>query len=53
MTAALVLGVQQQPRQLVGGAAGAGRVAGDGRGDPVPVLGRALAVLAAVGASLL
>jgi hypothetical protein len=43
---ALVLGMQQQAGELVDGSAGAGHVAGDGRGDPVPVLGRALAVLA-------
>ncbi|MEU9656417.1 hypothetical protein [Streptomyces chartreusis] len=44
MPAAFVLGVQQELRQLVDAAAGAGDVAGDGRGDPVTVLGRALAV---------
>jgi hypothetical protein len=43
---AFVLGVQQVLRQLVDGAVGAGNVAGDGRGDPVPVLGRALTVVA-------
>lgn len=41
---ALVLGVRQQAGQLVGGAAGAGHMAGRGRGDPVTVLGRALTV---------
>ncbi|MEW1640498.1 hypothetical protein [Streptomyces sp. NPDC091219] len=45
MPPALVLGVQQQAGELVDGSAGAGHVAGDGRGDPVPVLGRALAVV--------
>lgn len=40
----LVVGVEQQLGQLVYGSAGAGDVAGDGRGDPVPVLGRALPV---------
>ncbi|MFF3877468.1 hypothetical protein [Streptomyces sp. NPDC001978] len=44
MASAFVLGVQQELRELVEGAAGAGHVAGDGRGDPVPVLGRALAI---------
>jgi hypothetical protein len=49
--------VEQQPGQLIDGSADAGDVAGDGRGDPVPVLGRALPVLAqdhapAVGAEL-
>ncbi|WP_150135127.1 hypothetical protein [Streptomyces hyaluromycini] len=39
-----MLGVQQELRELVEAATGAGDVAGDGRGDPVPVLGRALAV---------
>ncbi|MEU1185928.1 hypothetical protein ABZ464_51625 [Streptomyces sp. NPDC005820] len=36
--------VQQELRELVGAAAGAGDVAGDGRGDAVSVFGRALAV---------
>ncbi|BBC36937.1 hypothetical protein SGFS_082310 [Streptomyces graminofaciens] len=44
MTSAFVLGVQQELRQLADGAAGAGHVAGDGRRDPVAVLGRALAI---------
>lgn len=46
MPSAFVVGVQQELRELVDGAAGTGHVAGDGRGDPVPVLGRALAVRA-------
>lgn len=41
---ALVFGMQQQPRQLVDGAAGASDMAGDGRRDPVLVLGRVLTV---------
>lgn len=42
--ATLVLGVQLH--QLVDASAGAGHVAGDGRGDAVTVLARTLAVLA-------
>ncbi|WP_052434859.1 hypothetical protein [Streptacidiphilus melanogenes] len=45
--AALVVRVQQQPGQLICIAAGAGHVAGDGRGDPVAVLRNALTVLTA------
>jgi hypothetical protein len=41
---AFVLGVQQQSGELVDGAAEAGHMAGNGRGDPVTVLGRALTV---------
>lgn len=41
---ALVLGVRQQLGQMVAGASGAGYVACDGRGDPVPVFGCALAI---------
>lgn len=37
--ATLVVGVQQQPGQLVDAAAGPGDMAGDRRRDPVPVLG--------------
>lgn len=40
----LVVGVEQQPGQLINGSAGAGDMAGDGRRDPVPVLGRTLTV---------
>jgi hypothetical protein len=43
---AFVLGVQQELRELVDAAAGAGDVAGDGRSDPVTVLGCALTVRA-------
>ncbi|MER5348386.1 hypothetical protein ABT030_50845 [Streptomyces mirabilis] len=46
MPSPFVLGVQQELRELVSGSAGASHVAGDGRGDPVPVLGRVLAVCA-------
>lgn len=53
--ATLVVGVQQQPGQLAEGTVGAGHMAGDGRRDPVTMLGCALAVLtqdqtAAIGA---
>ncbi|MFP1624073.1 hypothetical protein ACLB9X_02380 [Streptomyces sp. 5K101] len=48
MTSALVVGVQQQPDQLIDGSTGARDVAGDGRSDPVPVLGRALTVRARI-----
>ena len=44
--AALVLRVQQQPDQLLNGAAGARDVAGDSGRDPVPVLDRTLPVTA-------
>lgn len=43
---AFVLRVQQELRQLVDGSAGARHMAGDGRGHPVPVLGRTLAISA-------
>lgn len=43
---ALMVGVEQQPAQLVDGSASAGDVASDGCRDPVPMLGRALTVLA-------
>jgi hypothetical protein len=43
---ALVIGVEQWSGQLVDGSAGAGNVAGDGRRDPVPTLGRGLTVCA-------
>lgn len=42
--APLVVGVQQEPGQLVDGAAGPGDMAGDRRRDAVPVPGRALPV---------
>ncbi|WP_233288694.1 hypothetical protein [Streptomyces calvus] len=44
MPTTLMVGMKQQPGQLVDGSAGAGDVTGDGRRDPVPVLGRALTV---------
>ncbi|GHA54107.1 hypothetical protein GCM10010372_62820 [Streptomyces tauricus] len=47
VSAAFVLGVQQQSRQVVGGAAGARDVAGDRCGDPMPVLGETLSIGAA------
>ncbi|MFJ6392845.1 hypothetical protein ACIQJT_35200 [Streptomyces sp. NPDC091972] len=46
MPSAFVLRVQQELRELVDGAVGTSHVAGDGCGDPVTVLGRALVVRA-------
>ncbi|MDX2696773.1 hypothetical protein Sipo8835_03860 [Streptomyces ipomoeae] len=46
MPAALVIRVHEQVCQLVDGAPGAGDVTGDGRGDPVAVLGHTLPIFA-------
>ncbi|WP_329524265.1 hypothetical protein OG983_23440 [Streptomyces jietaisiensis] len=46
MPTTLMVRVEQQLAQLIDGSASAGDVAGDGRRDPVPVLGRALTVFA-------
>ncbi|WP_460088357.1 hypothetical protein [Streptomyces variabilis] len=46
MPAALVIRVHEQVCQLVDGAPDAGDVTGDGRGDPVAVLGHPLPIVA-------
>ncbi|MEU0650473.1 hypothetical protein, partial [Streptomyces umbrinus] len=45
VSAALVIRVHEQLRQLANGAPGTGHVAGDSRGDPVAMLSQTLPVL--------